>query len=442
MDSTKGAIKIDQDQTAKILIVDDVPGNILVLAEILYAKYEILIATNGVEALEITAIEQPDLILLDIIMPGMDGYEVCSKIKEEPTSRDIPIIFVTAKNAPWDESKGLEIGAVDFLSKPIRPQIVKARVKTHLELKRQKDELKNSAQRLEQMVFDRTMELQATIKLLSNEVEERRLAEETAVRNARLASLGTLAAGVAHEINSPNNAIGFAVATLTRLWHGFAPHINEYRQQNGDMDICGISMEEAIETISTLVLEVGNNSKRIAAIVTNLKQMTKGDMENLEQKVDINRALTSAVGILDNIIKKHTDHFKMDLKDNLQPVKGNVQQLEQVFINIIQNGLESLPNRDKSVSISTKIDNSKDRPNIVVIVHDEGVGIKNSSMDMITKPFYTTKGDDGGTGLGLSISKTILNNHQGEMNFQSLPGSGTKVIIRLPIEKLVGGSML
>ncbi|MBF0195058.1 MAG: response regulator [Magnetococcales bacterium] len=428
---------INKENKAKILIVDDIPGNILVLAEILDENYDVAVATSGKQALEITAKEQPDLILLDIVMPEMDGYEVCTRIKQDSVSKDIPIIFITAKNAPWDESKGLGLGAVDFLTKPIRPQIVKARVKTHIELKKQKDGLKDSAKKLEKQVLDRTMELQDTINLLSNEVEDRKLAEQTAVRNARLASLGTLAAGVAHEINNPNNAIGFAAATLTRLWQEFIPHLNEYKQANKDIDICSISIEEAIETISTLVLEVGNNSKRIAAIVTNLKQMTKGDTENLEQKVDINKALQSAVAILDNVIKKHTNHLTMELYKDLQPIRGNIHQLEQVFINVIQNALESLPNKDKKVIISTKKGHGKNHNSAIVVVQDEGIGINSNYLDMITRPFYTTKGDDGGTGLGLSISKTILNNHHGTIQFKSQPKKGTNAIIKLPIEKYI-----
>jgi signal transduction histidine kinase len=415
-----------------ILIVDDIPSNITILAEVLEKQHDVSVATNGPDALDIINKKPPDLILLDVVMPGMDGYEICEQLKAQESTREIPVIFVTAKNDPWDESKGLELGAVDFITKPVRPQIVKARVKTHLELKKQKDILKSYTQKLEQRVEDRTHELQVTINLLSQEIDERKLAEQTAVRNARLASLGTLAAGVAHEINNPNNAIGFASATLIRLWQDFIPHLNEYRKMNGEFHVCGLEVDEGMETMSSLVVEVGKNTKRIASIVTNLKQMTRGNLENLEQKVDVNTALKSAVEILKNVIKNNTDHFSMDLGEDLPPIKGNTQQLEQVFINLIQNALESLPNRKKGVEIITA-KHPKQQNNIAVHIQDHGVGINGEYMDLITKPFYTTKGDEGGTGLGLSISKTILNNHRGSLTFKSKPEEGTTATVQLPI---------
>lgn len=127
----------------KILIVDDVPANIKVLIQALKnPEYDILAATNGSEALATASLEQPDLILLDIMMPQMDGYEVCAELKKNKNTQQIPIIFVTVKDEDEDETRGLDLGAVDYLTKPIRTPIVKARVRNHLELKRQRDLLK------------------------------------------------------------------------------------------------------------------------------------------------------------------------------------------------------------------------------------------------------------------------------------------------------------
>jgi diguanylate cyclase (GGDEF)-like protein len=128
----------------KILLIDDAPANLKVLINALKnANYEILVATGGKTALEIAAYETPDLILLDIIMPEMNGYEVFAKLKANVTTKTIPVIFISARDEEEDETKGLELGAVDYISKPIKPLIVKARVKTHLELKRQRDILEN-----------------------------------------------------------------------------------------------------------------------------------------------------------------------------------------------------------------------------------------------------------------------------------------------------------
>jgi diguanylate cyclase (GGDEF)-like protein len=128
-----------------VLIVDDAPTNIEILCEALSDTCEILFATGGAEALEIARDQTPDLILLDVMMPEMDGYEVCTRLKSEPRTRAIPVIFVTAKDLEEDEARGLEIGAIDYVTKPISPAIVRARVRNHLELKRYRDMLERSA---------------------------------------------------------------------------------------------------------------------------------------------------------------------------------------------------------------------------------------------------------------------------------------------------------
>lgn len=144
----------------KILIVDDTPENIDVLGEILKHHYKRSVALNGEKCLQIAASsDPPDLILLDIMMPGMDGYEVCRRLKADEKTKSIPIIFVTTKSEVEDENKGFELGAVDYITKPISPPIVLARVKTHLELKLARDALENQNEILSQKVKERTTEL-------------------------------------------------------------------------------------------------------------------------------------------------------------------------------------------------------------------------------------------------------------------------------------------
>ena len=144
----------------KILIVDDTPENIDVLGEVLKPHYRRSVALNGQKGLQIAASSDlPDLILLDIMMPGMDGYEVCRRLKADEKTKGIPIIFVTAKGEVEDENKGFELGAVDYITKPISPPIVLARVKTHLELKLAREELENQNEVLEQKVKQRTAEM-------------------------------------------------------------------------------------------------------------------------------------------------------------------------------------------------------------------------------------------------------------------------------------------
>lgn len=145
------------EERHKILIIDDTPANIQVLNEVLQGTYVIFFATNGPDGIRLAHREEPDLILLDIMMPEMDGYEVCTRIKADPRTRQIPVIFITAMGNQEDEAKGLEAGAIDYITKPVSPPIVKARVKNHLELKRHRDVLDKLIVELDQKNRELTM---------------------------------------------------------------------------------------------------------------------------------------------------------------------------------------------------------------------------------------------------------------------------------------------
>ena len=141
------AVLLDvRPQRPCLLLVDDQPINIQALYRIFSPDYRVLMATSGAKALELCALDAPDLVLLDVVMPGMDGHQVCASLKADEATRNIPVIFVTAHNDAAEEMRGLEVGAVDFIAKPVNPAVVRARVKTHLTLKHQSDLLR-------QMVF-------------------------------------------------------------------------------------------------------------------------------------------------------------------------------------------------------------------------------------------------------------------------------------------------
>ena len=152
---------LDFTKKATILVVDDTPDNLILMNNLLKGDYKVKIANDGEKALKIAASESPpDLILLDIMMPGMDGYEVCQHLKRDPRTTNIPVIFLTAKAEVEDEKKGLELGAVDYITKPISPPIVMARVKNHIALKAAADFLHDQNDFLELEVAKRTREVQ------------------------------------------------------------------------------------------------------------------------------------------------------------------------------------------------------------------------------------------------------------------------------------------
>jgi len=161
----------DNGRKNTVLVVDDSPENIDLLGNVLKRDYEIKVALHGAKALKIAGSENPpDIILLDIMMPDMDGYEVCRRLKSDTKTQDIPVIFVTSMSEVEDETKGLEVGAIDYITKPISPAIVKARVKSHLELKEAREYLKNQNEILELRVETRTKEV---LKLQQVEFELR-----------------------------------------------------------------------------------------------------------------------------------------------------------------------------------------------------------------------------------------------------------------------------
>jgi signal transduction histidine kinase len=263
------------------------------------------------------------------------------------------------------------------------------------------------------------------------DITENRKLQWQAIRSARLASLGVLSAGIAHEINNPNHAILANAFLLARIWQDALPILNEYEQEQGSFMLAGLTFEQARQTISRGMGDIGANAKRIQKIVDNLKHLGKQDRGHMDELADVGKILHAVAALLDTRIRKHSDAFILDVPVALPMVKGNVQQLEQVFINVIVNALESLPDRSRSVKVSARTDDTGSR--IVVQVEDQGKGIAEDVMAQIGEPFFTTKAESGGTGLGLSISSSIVEKHGGVMRFEANSDFGTTVSIDLPV---------
>ncbi|MES9901059.1 MAG: PAS domain S-box protein [Sedimenticola sp.] len=266
--------------------------------------------------------------------------------------------------------------------------------------------------------------------VIATDITEKRNYQTQAIRNARLASIGVLATGVAHEINNPNNAIQTSAALYSHVWQDAMPVLREYYREQGDFSLGGLSFANEGESLGDLISEIKDNSRRIKAIVENLKHIGKKDRGDLNEEVDINTALRAAAGVLKSTIDKYTDHWVMELSKNLPPVRGNLQQLEQVFINVMLNALQSL--KDKNCGVRVKSDIDPASSDLLIQVVDQGSGIAEDDLPRVTEPFFTTRLEAGGTGLGLSISSTIIENHHGSITFYS-SSRGTRVTLRLPV---------
>lgn len=269
--------------------------------------------------------------------------------------------------------------------------------------------------------------------IYSADITEKRSMESQAMKNARLATIGVLAAGVAHEINNPNQAIQSYLALLGKVWADARPILASYRenQEGGEAFILGgHTWSELDEDMPRWLSGVVDNSRRIAAIVDNLKNMARENPDVLDEEVSVSDALNDARFILAAPIRKKCYAFRLETDEEAPPVLGSRQQLGQVFINVILNALESLSDPGKRVTVASASD--PQRNGVTVTVTDEGCGIPAEDLNRITAPFYSTKLDQGGTGLGLSISASIVKRHGGEVAFTSEPGRGTTVAIFLP----------
>jgi PAS domain S-box-containing protein len=271
--------------------------------------------------------------------------------------------------------------------------------------------------------------------------EKIRIAEESKLLQAKLmqankmSSVGTLASGIAHEINNPNNFIMSNTQIIEQIWNDAVQLLRKYYYEKGDFILGGLAFPDVEEVVPRLLKDIIEGARRIKSITHNLGDYSRPQNDRLQENVKINDVLAFSISIMKNEIKKHTDAFAFYPGSDIPSFKGNSQQLEQVFINLIQNALHALPDKTRGVTVSSYFDKKEDC--IVVKITDHGTGIDGHLLDHITDPFFTTKQDRGGTGLGLYISYSILEDHNASLTFDSQPGKGTTAAVRFPL----GGKM-
>ncbi len=272
-----------------------------------------------------------------------------------------------------------------------------------------------------------------------SDISERKRAQEVAkeqqqqlMQADKMATLGILVSGVAHEINNPNNYILLNGKILSRAWNDVAPILEKYYQEHGDFSLAGMAYSKAHKKIGQLIGGISEGAKRIQKIVQSLKDFARQEREDIQQQVDINSVVESAIVIINNLIKKSTHNFSVQYGQDIPNIRGNFQQLEQVVINLITNSCQALPDQDRAITVVTEYD--ADAHRVRLRVTDEGPGISEENLKRILDPFFTTKRDAGGTGLGLSISYNIAKDHGGKLDFNSEPGKGTTVTLSLPVD--------
>jgi two-component system, sensor histidine kinase and response regulator len=365
------------------LVVDDEPINVKLIGKTISTYCTVKVATNGRKALESAfSAPHPDLILLDIMMPEMNGYDVCKKLKEAPETKNIPIIFLTALSGEEDEARGFELGAVDYIVKPFNPLIVKARVKTQLQLKTQHDQLKLQHNQLKSQheQLKKASELRADVERITR-----------------------------HDLKSPlNGVIGFS----------------SILKNSENLDDEELEMTQIIEDSGYRMLNMINLS-------LNLYQMEQGTYKLNAEPINI----LSVIKKITTVQAKLMADNNLDLKifvNNEELTQTSIFMLRAeellcytMFANIFKNAIEASP---KKSTITIHINNESDQGKIVI--HNQGAVPQEIKEIFFNK--YATSGKTGGTGLGTYSARLIARTQNGDIAMSSSVEGGTTITVYLP----------
>ncbi len=373
------------EKSPLILIVDDIPKNLQVLSNILNSRgYQISFASNGKQALSVVSTTLPDLILLDIMMPEMDGYEVCRRLKEDERTRDIPIIFLTGKAETEDIIKGFKLGAVDYVTKPFNSIELLSRVKTHIELKLSKDAL-----------------IEYNRQLSEAEVELRQL-------NASKDKFFSI---VAHDMRGPFS--GFL--GLTELLSA------EYDNLEKD-------------EIMQIGESMNNAARRLFSFLENLLEWSRSQMGHLTYtplKFDLYDVIDKNIKLL-SATAAEKDIDLISKIDRNTYIYADSNMLNTVIRNLLSNALK-FTNPGGNVVVFA--DNNSDDL-MLVSVTDNGIGMSEEVREKIFKieEKYSTPGtkNEQGTGLGLILCKELVETNGGEIYVESEPDKGTTFSFTVP----------
>ncbi|MDZ8106175.1 MAG: response regulator [Nostoc sp. DedQUE12a] len=422
-----------------ILLVDDNPNNLKVLSEAIQGcGWKALMATDGESAIEQIEYAHPDLILLDIMMPGLDGFETCRRLKANAVTQNIPIIFMTALSDATEKVKGLEIGAVDYITKPFQQEEVIARLKLHLKIS-------HLTRTLEQRVQERTAELTQSLQQLQQ-------TQLQLIQSEKMSTLGQLVAGIGHEINNP---IGFISGNCSHI-EGYVNdllrlvNLQQQKLPHSDPEIEEfveeIDLEYMAEDLPKLLLSMRQGIGRLKDISLSLRTFARSDISS-KVEFQVHEGIDSTLMLLKHRLKDQGDRPKIEVVtqySELPSITCYPGQLNQVFMNIIANAIDAFDdlhqnrsNReitawDNTIAITTSAD--RQQKTVTICIEDNALGMPPEVQARIFEPSFTTKPVGKGTGLGLAISyQIIVDKHNGQINCSSISGQGTKFIITLPI---------
>ena len=386
-----------------LLIVDDNPTNIGVLVDYLEALgFDIVVARNGETGLKRAETIRPDLILLDVMMPGIDGFETCRRLKVNEITQHIPVIFMTALDSVEDKVKGFNAGGVDYVTKPIHQEEVLIRITTHLRI-------------------------QDLTTSLHNKIDELTKTREVLLHSEKMASLGRLVSGFAHELNTP---IGVAITTSSTLLQN-CKKINQLLVQD-EVDI-----DELLSAISTIDegahLNLAN-LERAAELVSSFKRTAVDQSTEDTRQFSVKTSIEDTLTTLKNQFKKTAITIDVHCDKDLvvYSLPGAIEQiLTNLLLNSLIHGFEE-GQRPGTIAITAHL---TDKQTLHFEYTDTGKGIEAENLERLFEPFFTTRRGRGGSGLGTYICYNIVTTQlQGTINCQSVLGQGVKFTIEFPVQ--------
>jgi two-component system NtrC family sensor kinase len=397
-----------------VLVVDDVQGNLVAVEALLSdLDCDVVLARSGNQALRFLLKREFAVALLDVQMPEMDGFEVARHARQNPATRDVPLLFLTATHDSEEGVlRGYGSGAVDFLFKPIDSIILRSKVRVFLDLYRSRSEL--SAQK---------RDLETAHGELERAYHELKSAQAQLVQSAKMASLGELVAGIAHEINNP---LSFALSHLETTQKSLAAVESAHRHDWSEM------VSQHWMRASSRLHEMGLGLDRIRELVIKLRAFSRLD-EGERKQVNLRECIDSVLMILKHRMKDRiVVELSLGVPEELDCYPG---LLNQALLNLVANAIDAIDGQG-TITIATRVADERYQ----IVVSDTGPGIPERNRQRVFEPFFTTKPVGLGTGLGLSITYSIVQKHGGTIAIECPEGGGTVMRIELPLCPPEGGS--
>ncbi len=410
--------------SADILVVDDKPDNVRLLAEMLLQHgYQVRKAISGRMALRAAAALPPDLILLDINMPDMDGYEVCAELKQrEEAQRAVPVIFLSALSDTLDKVRAFEVGGADYITKPFHIEEVLARIRNQLTVRCLQQEREAQNQQLREALA----QLERTQREL--------------VQKEKMLSLSKLVAGVAHEINNPISFIANNVQPARDYVRSLLDLLALYQQTYPQPEpllrqaVAEADLDFLTQDLTQLLDSMERGSERIRNLVLALRIFARLDESPLKQ-VDLHAGLDSALDLLAHRWRDDQRQPRVQIErdyGDLPLVQCYASELNQVFFHLLSNALDAIA-QEAPATPTLWLRTGCDSDRVWVTIRDNGIGMEAATQAQIFDPFFTGKPIGQGPGLGLATSyQIVVEQHGGELTCQSVPHQGTEFTVVIP----------